>query len=68
MRWFRNGVEVNVNDSSKYQVDSALPEKLTIISLTETLAGEYKCEFQNRVGKAVSVGKVILASKIVILF
>lgn len=54
-----------MNDSSKYQVNSALPEKLTIMSMSEDLAGKYKCEFRNTVGKAASVGELIVASKLI---
>jgi len=64
VKWYRNGVAVNVNDSNKYEINPKLPEKLTISELTEGLDGEYKCNFSNRVGSAASTGKVILASKL----
>ena len=63
VKWYRNGIEVNINDSSLYRVNARLPEKFTILKMTDELAGKYKCQFTNRAGMSEATGDVIVASK-----
>eukprot|EP00111_Clytia_hemisphaerica_P009734 TCONS_00028552-protein len=61
VKWYRNGIEININDSSLYRVNARLPEKFTILKMTDKLEGKYKCQFTNRAGMKASTGDVIVA-------
>lgn len=61
VKWFHNGVAVNINDSTRYEINTFLPERLTLRKVRADMEGEYKCEFENRAGKQSSRGNVLVA-------
>lgn len=63
VKWFKNGVQINVNDSSKYGINAGMPEKLTLRQVTKDMEGEYKCVFSNRASSAYSKSNVLVAGK-----